>query len=103
MADLLVRRTSLFDSRIPPPLRRRLRAVLESPSQETWDSAHSIVLHSEWGFTLTRWGAVRAVDENFPRRKASGPGGWERVPDQLTLARALRWARSWRGLRPPPS
>ena len=54
MADLLVRRTSLFDSRIPPPLRRRLRAVLESPSQETWDSAHSIVLHSEWGFTLTR-------------------------------------------------
>src|SRR6266446_2870085 len=37
MADLLVRRTSLFDSRIPPPLRRRLRAVLESPSQETWE------------------------------------------------------------------
>ncbi len=39
---------------------------------------------------LTLWGAVRTVDETFPGTKARG---WERVPDQLTLARALRFAR----------
>ena len=28
---------------------------------------------------------------------APGPGAWERVPDQLTLARALRYARQSHG------
>ena len=55
------------------------------------DLPYSIVLRSERGLTLTLWGAVRAVDENSPATKVPpGRGGWERVPDQLTLA----WAPS---------
>jgi hypothetical protein len=79
---------------IAPPARRRLRRVLEAPTQESWNDAFGIVLRAELELTLTLWGAVKAVDEHFPGTKARGPGGWGRVPDQLTLARALRWARA---------
>jgi hypothetical protein len=91
MADLLVRR-SLIDGLGPiaPPVRRRLRAVLEPPMQDTWDAAYAIMLRSG----LILWQAVKAVDPNFPGTKLAGRGGRSRVPDQLTLARALRWARS---------
>ncbi len=86
---------SLLDGlAIAPPLRQRLRRVLEAPTPETWDAAYGIVLRVEPELTLTLWGAVRAVDETFPATKAARRGGWERVPDQLTLARALRYARA---------
>jgi hypothetical protein len=42
---------------------------------------------------------VRAVDPEFPTQTVPGPTGWQRVPDQLTLARALRYAREASPLR----
>ena len=92
-------RPSLFDGlsthlgSITPPHRRRLRRLLAKPTQETWDDAYALILRSEPGVRLILWQCVRAVDPDFPAQKAPGPAGWERVPDQLTLARALRYAR----------
>lgn len=92
-------RPSLFDGLstdfgpISPPHRRRRRRVLVHPTQETWDDAYVIILRSEPGLRLNLWQAVKAVDPGFPGTKAAGPGGWEKVPDQLTVASALRHAR----------
>ncbi len=77
---------------LAPDLRRRLEAVIENPNHETWDNAYSICIS---GFT-TLWQAVIAIDPTFPRtgpvedRAGHRLKGWERVPDQLTLYRALR-------------
>lgn len=68
-------------------VRERLEAVLASPSQETWDDAYSIIVGKN-GFT-TLWQAWIKVDPDAPRsRPLDAP--WPRVPDQLTLYRALR-------------
>jgi hypothetical protein len=70
---MLDERAPLLDGhRMPPALRRRLRRVLEHPTPENWNDAYGIVLRAEPGLTLTLWGAVRAVDENFPGMKAVG-------------------------------
>src|SRR5258705_7742443 len=45
------------------------------------------------GLRLTLWITVRAVDPEFPAQTVPRPAGWQRIPDQLTLARALRYAR----------
>ncbi len=74
--------------------RRRLEAVIENPTEETWDNSYSLIVGKD-GFT-TLWQAWVKVDPAAPR---TGPAedfagkrlsGWSRIPDQLTLYRALR-------------
>jgi len=74
--------------------RGRLEAVLDNPTEETWDEAYSLIVGKD-GFT-TLWQAWVKVDQAAPR---SGPAedmaskrirGWPSIPDQLTLYRALR-------------
>jgi len=74
--------------------RGRLEAVLENPTEETWDNAYSLIIGGD-GFT-TLWQAWVKVDSTAPR---TGPAedfagkrlhGWSRIPDQLTLYRALK-------------
>ena len=74
--------------------RGRLEAVLDNPTEETWDEAYSLIVGKD-GFT-TLWQAWVKVDPAAPR---SGPrddmkgkriSGWPSIPDQLTLYRALR-------------
>ncbi len=74
--------------------RGRLEAVLDNPTEETWDDAYSLIVGKD-GFT-TLWQAWVKVDETAPR---TGPAedfagkrlhGWSKFPDQLTLYRALR-------------
>lgn len=74
--------------------RGRLEAVLDNPTEETWDEAYSLIVGKD-GFT-TLWQAWVKVDPAAPR---SGPAddmagkrirGWPSIPDQLTLYRALR-------------
>jgi hypothetical protein len=74
--------------------RGRLEAVLDNPTEETWDEAYSLIVGKD-GFT-TLWQAWVQVDPDAPR---FGPSedfagkrihGWASVPDQLTLYRALR-------------
>ena len=80
---------------LAPPHRRRLKRVLVNPTQQTWDDAYTVILRHERGLHLTLWMCVLAVDPNFPRSKPL-EDSWPQVPDQLTLARALRYAREAR-------
>jgi hypothetical protein len=86
--------------RLPLRIRQRLQAVVDSPNQDTWDDAYSIILNGRTFMTL--WQAVIAVDPTFPR---SGPvttcdgngrelsrETWARVPARDVLLRALRYA-----------
>ena len=77
---------------LQPSVQRRLRRVLLAPDQESWDDAYNIILRSD-GLGLSLWQAVKAVDPDFAGTKRAGRAGWLRVPDQLTIARALRFAR----------
>jgi hypothetical protein len=80
--------------------RRSLRAELECPCEDHWDTAAHCVVNSR-GQTL--WQAVIAVDPSFP---ANGPSsrrdprsgrsvrtsGWSATPSEQTLVAALRQA-----------
>ena len=72
--------------------RYRLEAVLDNPTEATWDEAYSLIVGAD-GFT-TLWQAWVKVDEGAPR---TGPretfageriSGWPRIPDQLTFTTA---------------
>ena len=74
--------------------RARLKAVLEDPTEETWNEAFSLIIGSD-GFT-TLWQAWVKVDPSAPvsgcRYDMDGKQirGWTKIPDQLTLYRALK-------------
>ncbi len=83
---------------LTPEFKSRLRAVIENPTSATWERAYATMLRPEG---LTLWMAVVHVDPTFPTK---GPGSdergrrnpWPRVPDTLTLVRAIRGAASGR-------
>jgi hypothetical protein len=79
---------------LDPKIRRRLEAVVANPTQRTWDDAYTIIVRGE--DMLSLWQAWIEVDAAAPRSKGSDER-WPRVPDQLTLYRALRHAT---GARP---
>ena len=80
-------------------IRRRLRDVLRDP-RRYWDRDHGIMVRGgahdpRW---LTLWQAIMAVDPTFPKiGKLTDQAGrviedWPRYPDQVLIARALRYA-----------
>ena len=91
---------------LKPETKQRLEAVLDHPSSKTWEDAYSIVVNSKWvgseqgGYPrdLTLWQAVIAVDPSYARiGKSTDIHGnvvkdWAKIPDRLTLYRALRYA-----------
>lgn len=98
--------TNLFGP-IKPEIRQRLDACLENPTEKTWEEAYSIIINGDHMISL--WQAVVAADQTFPM---TGPvetlegkrlEGWKRVPDKVTLVRALRLAENaqshWIGQR----
>lgn len=74
----------------------RLDAVVSSPTNETWEDAHSIILNSKRFVTL--WQAVIHEDPTFPttgprtdnRGKQITP--WPQIPSQELLIRAINAA-----------
>jgi hypothetical protein len=68
--------------------RERLEAVLANPTEQTWDDAYSLIVGG--GFK-TLWQAWIAVDPSAPRSKPLEEP-WPKIPDQLTLYRALKEA-----------
>jgi hypothetical protein len=76
----------------------RILALLRDPNINTWEDAHCILIQSN----LTIWQAVIAVDSTFPKtgRTTNTAGDtleeWARVPDQVTLVRAVKYARERR-------
>ncbi len=94
-AQALDRASDLFGP-LSPDCRRRIRALLANPCDETWDDAHSINLNGRTWRTL--WQAVLLVDPKFP---TSGPvtdaagrrlEGWTAVPSEFTIRRAIQLA-----------
>ena len=94
-AEALDRATDLFGP-LGPDSRRRIRALLADPCEETWDDAHSIILNARTWRTL--WQAVLLVDPAFP---TSGPvtdaagrrlEWWTAVPGEFTIRRAIQLA-----------
>jgi hypothetical protein len=83
---------------IQPDIRARLRRVLLNPTRATWLDAYGIVLRRRalYGVWLTLLEAVIAVDPSFPHTQ---PDWTTCVPDQLLIARSLRYARTQAPLR----
>ena len=94
-------------------VRVRLMAAVNSPGEETWDDAHSIILRFNqpgegFGLGLTLWQAVIAVDPSFAHVRGpvtrwvedsselgghSEPvSGWERTPTAETIIQAINYA-----------
>lgn len=82
------RATNLW-GKLGPDLRRRLEAVINDPTPETWDDAHSLILNGDTWVTL--WQAVLVADPSFPRSKPTDEP-WAAVPTRQTLITALRLA-----------
>ena len=74
--------------------RSRLQRVLDNPTEETWDDAHCLIVGADGSTTL--WQAWIKVDDRAPRSGSSCDidgnqiRGWPRIPDQLTIYRALK-------------
>lgn len=77
----------------------RLQDTLDNPAAH-WDENYCIILRGDVGMSLTLWQAVIHVDPTFPRvgpssdRKGRQLSGWTRIPDQVLLGRALKYAAS---------
>lgn len=81
--------TNMFGT-LPPEVRARLFAVVDNPTQETWDNAHSIVVA---GVMTTLWKALLSHTTYSVRSKPVG-GLWPEVPTRDQLTHALICATS---------
>jgi hypothetical protein len=71
---------------LSPEVRARLFAVIDNPTQQTWDDAHSIILSG--GSWLTLWQAVlRFTDYDVTSRPLDDP--WPAVPTCEQIATAI--------------
>jgi len=84
--------SNLLGPQLGEGVKTRLQELLANPCQETWESAHPIIITASG---TTMWQAVMAVDPDFPRSK-SWEEPWPKIPDQLTLYRAIRHATAGR-------
>ena len=78
-------------------IRTRIRAYLAAPTEERWSRIAGVIITPSVSCgSLWEW--VMAVDPTFPRTetvtnsKGETVRGWSRIPDAVTLARAIRAA-----------
>ena len=77
-------------------IREILMAVVEKPSQRTWNDAHGIIVGSDGSMTL--WQAVMTVSPSFPNYgRVTGPHGriikpWPEIPSSAILIQARGYA-----------
>jgi hypothetical protein len=78
---------------VKPEIIDRLQAVIDNPTQETWNDAHSIIVSKNRGFT-TLWQAVLLIDPTFPRRASydmeTHTSKWDRLPTSETIIKAIQ-------------
>lgn len=72
-------------------VRARLEAVIDNPTEETWNDAHSIILRfgvlgDGLGLGITLWQAVGAVTEGKVLE------GWKAIPTRETILQAIAYA-----------
>lgn len=98
------RRPALLDNAtnllgpLGPDVKARLQAFFDKPCEETWDDIHGILVRP----MRTVWQAVIAEDPTFPKtgpvefaaRDSEGrhQSAWERIPDAMLVARAIKKA-----------
>lgn len=69
--------------------RKRLQALVNHPSQKTWNNAYSMAVGSDGWMTL--WQAVLAVRPSFcPSKPCDEP--WPEIPSRETIVAALQYA-----------
>ena len=85
----------------------RLAAVIDNPTNETWQDAHSIILNRDVGLGVTLWQAVCELDPSY---KHIGPrsawieddsdlgghsepiSGWAKIPPADLIRQAINYA-----------
>lgn len=83
---LLDKATNLFGP-LKAPLRARLFAVIDNPTQATWEDAHSIIVSVDQGW-LTLWqAALRFTAYNVTSKGCDAP--WPSIPTREQIAAAL--------------
>ena len=76
---------------LKPDIRKRLMAVINNPTEKTWNNAYSVLVKP---FT-TLWKAVIKVDPWFPKtgpsedRAGNRIEGWAQIPTQELIIKAL--------------
>lgn len=76
--------------------KQEIMDYIAAPTEAGWDRiASMIILPGTMGRT-TIWQWVVQVEPTFPRSKPS-PGRWPRIPDPMTVARAIKAAAAARG------
>jgi hypothetical protein len=97
--SLAARKATNMFGKLTPDLLARLDAVVDNPTEETWDDAYSIIIATS-PRSLTLWQAVLRVDPTFPN---SGPvygdggsriSGWTAIPSRDVLLAAIERAVS---------
>jgi hypothetical protein len=83
--------TNLFGN-IKPDIQKRLQAVIDNPTHETWDDAHCIIISSKRFKTL--WQAVIEIDPTFQRSAGydmeTNTTLWKRIPTKETIIKAIQ-------------
>lgn len=86
------------DQPLDADTKSRLRAVMLSPNQKTWNDAYTLVVGGLTGLTL--WKAACYVDASFdpvvPDYDHRGNLIWPRIPDQMHIARSIRFGIDYR-------
>jgi len=77
--------TNLF-GKLKPEIKKRLQAVINSPCEETWENAYSIILTFKPMTTL--WQAVCKFDSNMQKSRPSD-SKWSYIPDSKTIVNAI--------------
>lgn len=83
--------TNLFGN-IKPDIQKSLQAVIDNPTQETWDEAHCIII-SRKGFK-TLWQAVLEIDPTFQKSvrydMETHTKKWYSIPSSETIVKAIQ-------------
>ena len=78
--------------KVKPDIQKRLQAVMDNPTPETWDDAHSIIIGGRNFRTL--WQAVLIIDPSFQRSAPydmdTHTTKWRTVPSKETIRAAIK-------------
>ena len=87
---------------IGPDVRERILRYLDDPSAKNWDDVYTIIINRKGSLTGnppgTVWQAVCAIDPSYrhiavPHQRGTTPEKrWNKWPDALLLARAIKTA-----------
>lgn len=78
--------TNMFGN-LSPEIKNKLQAVIENPTQNTWEEAHSIILNAKKMTTL--WQAIFKIRPNFCQSKPCD-APWPEIPTSKEIVQAIK-------------